>query len=217
MRTDNREIKRICGVKWTTLLCIAHVAAFSGWLTENGFRFFAAGKIDDRHQILPFISAYAFGILALFLCFGTPQKMRIFGKECFPSWQALSKRKKRFYGGLYAVLTGVGIMLAELAVGVGLEKLFGIKAWTYANVPLHITRYTSIPTTLGFSAGVTLFMAYGFPSLERVFDRVSDKALTVAACLVTVLLLLDYGRTLAYAAAHGKFPKYWSVRIWKGI
>ena len=76
--------KRLFGVRVTSLLLVAYIASFCGWCVENVFRMLAIGVLDSRHQILPFLAAYGFGIFVLFFVFGTPTEMRIFKKRILP-------------------------------------------------------------------------------------------------------------------------------------
>lgn len=59
---------------------------------------------------------------------------------------------------IYFSVIFVFILGGEIAVGMLYEKFAGVILWDYSNIPTHITRYTSIITTLLYGGGVYLLM-----------------------------------------------------------
>ena len=145
-----KPAKRIFGVRASTLFLICYIAAFLGWWVENLFRTFTAGVFDSRHQLLPFLGAYGFGIFVMFFVFGTPSEMRIFKKRILPERTAKNHILRSV---VYCAVMFCLILFGEMGMGLLFEKVFGVKAWNYTNIPLHITQYTSLPTTIAFTAG----------------------------------------------------------------
>ena len=115
--------KRLFGVRVTSLLLVAYIASFCGWCVENVFRMLAIGVLDSRHQILPFLAAYGFGIFVLFFVFGTPTEMRIFKKRILPE---NTKRNHALRVVVYYALVFVLILFGEMSVGLLFDKCFGV-------------------------------------------------------------------------------------------
>lgn len=210
-RAEPKEAKRIFGTRVSSLLIICYIASFCGWLVENLFRLISNGIFDSRHQLLPFLAAYGFGIFVLFFVFGTPTEMRIFKKRILPKpgkWcHAL-----RFL--IYYVSVYVLIFFGEMGCGLLFEKVFGIRAWNYENIPTHVTRYTSLITTFGFATGITLLMHFVFRPALRFFESIPQKVSFYIALILGILIAADWCIMIGSAVVYGHFPDYWSVRFW---
>ncbi|MFQ7078395.1 MAG: putative ABC transporter permease [Christensenellaceae bacterium] len=172
----------------------------------------AIGVLDSRHQILPFLAAYGFGIFVLFFVFGTPTEMRIFKKRILPE---NTKRNHALRVVVYYALVFVLILFGEMSVGLLFDKCFGVQAWDYRNIPLHITRYTSIPTTFGFTTGITLLMHFVFRPVVAFFERLPRKLCFWLALIFGVLIAADYCIMIGGMLVTGHFPDYWSIRFGK--
>lgn len=205
-----KRAKTVFGVRLSTLLILSYIAAFLGWWVENLFRLIAAGVFDSRHQLLPFIPVYGAGFFALYALLGTPSGMRIGGKRILPG---TGRKRGAFRGALYAATLFSLILISEMATGLFFEKAFGIRGWNYTSIPLHITRYTSVPTAVAFTAGIFLLMRFAFFPAVRLVDRIPDAPAAVTAAAGGILLAADWLVMLAVAAATGKFPQYWSFRF----
>ena len=205
-----KRAKTVFGVRLSTLLILSYAAAFLGWWVENLFRLIAAGVFDSRHQLLPFIPVYGAGFFAIYALLGTPSGMRIGGKPVFPG---TGRKKGALRGALYAATLFLLILISEMATGLFFEKAFGIKGWNYTSIPLHITRYTSVPTAAAFTAGIFLLMRFAFFPAVRLVDRIPDAPAAATAAAGGILLAADWLVMLSVAAATGKFPQYWSFRF----
>lgn len=190
------------------LIFVCAVASLLGWVTENIFRAIATGGIDDRGQILPFIAAYGFGVALLYALFGIPLEMRFLRWRILPEERA----KNRVWRGVIYALTLFGlILISELAVGFFFERVFGVRGWNYSNIPLHITRYTSIPTTAGFTLGVFLFMQFLLPWLARCFERIPRRLGRWIAWSLFALVTADFLWMIVVAARTNALPSYWEL------
>ena len=114
-----KPAKRIFGVRASTLFLICYIAAFLGWWVENLFRTFTAGVFDSRHQLLPFLGAYGFGIFVMFFVFGTPSEMRIFKKRILPERTAKNHILRSV---VYCAVMFCLILFGEMGMGL----LFGV-------------------------------------------------------------------------------------------
>lgn len=206
----SKTAKTVFGVRLSTLLILSYAAAFLGWWVENLFRLIAAGVFDSRHQLLPFIPVYGAGFLAIYALLGTPSEMRIAGKRVLPG---TGRKKGALRGALYAATLFSLILISEMATGLFFEKAFGIKGWNYTSIPLHITRYTSVPTAAAFTAGIFLLMRFAFFPAVRLVDRIPDAPAAAVTVAGGILLFADWLVMLSVAAATGKFPQYWSFRF----
>lgn len=204
------QAARIFGVRASTLFLVAYIAAFLGWWVENLFRMAMIGVFDSRHQLLPFLGSYGLGIFLLFFVFGTPSEMRVFRKRILPEKTA---KNHILRGVIYCAIMFLLILFGEMGMGLFFEKVFGVKGWNYTGIPLHITRYTSIPTTLGFTAGIFLLMQFAFPQAVKLIDKIPDRAAQVLAIVIGVLLAADWLIMFFSGMIYGKFPEYWSVHL----
>lgn len=46
----------------------------------------------------------------------------------------------------------VAVSVGEVLLGTIVERLCGIEYWNYASLPMHVTKYTSVPTSAGFAS-----------------------------------------------------------------
>ena len=197
-----------CGPARFFLIC--YLAAFLGWWVENIFRLVSAGVFDSRHQLLPFLGAYGFGIFVMFFVFGTPSEMRLLKKRILP---ARTKKNHVLRGVIYCALLFSLILFGEMGMGLLFEKAFGVKAWNYTSIPLHITQYTSIPTTAAFTAGIFLLMQFVFPRAVKLIDRIPDRTAFLLALVLGVLIAADWLIMIVSGLVNGSFPEYWSFKI----
>lgn len=70
----------------------------------------------------------------------------------------------------------------EMGCGLLFEKVFGIRAWNYENIPTHVTRYTSLITTFGFYDGDHAFVHF-FSSQRCAFSKAPAESEFYIACL----------------------------------
>lgn len=100
-----------------------------------------------------------------------------------------------------------------MGMGLLFEKVFGVKAWNYTSIPLHITQYTSIPTTAAFTAGIFLLMQFVFPRVVKLIDRIPDRTAFLLALVLGVLIASDWLIMIVSGLVNGSFPEYWSFKI----
>lgn len=187
---DDISAKKIFGVNAYALLLSACIIAFAGFIIENVFRLFCIGVIDDRHRLFPFIAEYGIAFFLMFLLFGTPKNMRFFNKKI--TITAKSEKTAVFLQtALYFLIVFICIGIGEITVGLTVEKTMGIKGWNFSNIPLHVTRYTSIPTDLAYSSAFTVFMHLFFDKMIDSLSDISPKILKIIAIVLTTTILLD--------------------------
>ena len=153
--------------KTYALLLIVVLVSFAGFWVENIFIAFMGGFMNNRNMKLPFLLGYGLAILTIYRLFGTPKKPLFWGREL--------SLNRRFSGTIYYFFIAfLCVCIAEIIIGYTVEWTCGIIWWNYSNIPLHITRYTSVPTSLGFAFLITLFMRFAFLPLLNLFQKVPD-------------------------------------------
>ena len=88
----------------------------------------------------------------MYAVFGTPAALRMFAKE--------KVRWKRYL--VYFLCSFAVVCVGEIVLGIVVEALCHIEYWNYSNIPMHITKYTSIPTSTAFAAMITILMGNVF-------------------------------------------------------
>lgn len=193
------------------LLFVGIIAAFEGYLIENGTRAVTQGIIDDRHQYLPFLFAYDLVVLVMYGIFDRPSKMRFFGLHVLPKE---SKKNRILRMVIYYVSMFVIVTVFEMLVGLGFEALGGgVRPWDYTKVPLHITPYTSVPTSLTFAAIILVFMEWVFPWLIKLCQKIPAKVLVPLTIVLTALLVIDWLQMLLTLAITGDLPDFWAIYL----
>lgn len=204
------EVKKVFGINIYSLLLSACIIAFAGFVIENVFRLFCIGVIDDRHRLFPFIAEYGIAFFLFVLIFGTPKNMRFFATKITVT--AKNEKTASFLQtALYFLIVFACIGLGEITVGLIVEKTMGIKGWNFSNIPLHITRYTSVPTNLAYSSAAVVFMHLFFDKMINILDKIPPQTLKVLAIVLTTTLLLDTIVMICYGATCGRYPSYWRI------
>ncbi len=196
--------------KWkkaTSLSMIVVIVSFLGFCVENVSRICSKGILDNRNMHLPFLLGYGLAIVALFAIFGTPQKPRFFRRSMTfsRSWMGVA---------YYFAAASLCVMVGEIALGEFVEKTAGIIWWDYTNIPLHITRYTSIPTTLCFATLITVFMGCFFMPLYDFLIRKASVGLAILTFTLLAALTVDFLVSAAAMYRTGELLSIWQVDLW---
>ena len=186
-----------------SLLIIAVGVSFFGFCIENFFIAFSHGFIDNRNMILPFLFGYGLAILAFFKLFGTPHEPKCFGKN-------ISIKSIRLSTIYYFIIAFLGVCVGELLLGHYIEWACGIIWWDYTRLPLHVTRYTSVPTSFCFATLITVFMKYFFTPLLNALSRLRPTFLVLLATVSVSLLALDMINSAIYM-----FQNHDTLHLWR--
>ncbi|MGN0642420.1 MAG: putative ABC transporter permease [Huintestinicola sp.] len=157
------------------------VISFLGFCLENIWLAVTRGYVDNRNMSMPFLIGYGLLVVAMYLLFGTPENMILLGSINVKA----SKRTKIL---IYFICAAVIVSIAEIVLGTAMENLCGFEYWNYTWIPLHITKYTSVPTSIGFAAVITMFMGECFTPLMRLItqlDHITASFLSIA--LVSIM------------------------------
>ena len=185
------------------LILIVILASFLGFLVENCFISFSSGVIDNRNMILPFLLGYGLAILTIYKLFGTPHSPMFFGKGISISNPFIS-----FV--YYFIIAFLCVSIGELILGHLIEWSCEIVWWNYTALPLHITKYTSIPTSTIFAILITVFMKYFFDPLLNRFSKMNYQTLSILAISLIVLLSIDFINSGIYM-----FKTHHTLRLWR--
>lgn len=208
-RSDQKGARIFDYSLWHLLLvCVA--ASGAGFWVENLFRLVTKGVLDSRHQLFPFLFAYALAIFVLYAVFGTPQRMRFFGVRLLA---AQTKANAALRALSYFLLLFFSIFLGEMGFGLLCERVSGVRFWDYSDIPLHVTRYTSVPTCLLFSLGILLLMRFAFEPLMRRLSRMPLSAARPLAIALCALIFADFLVMSVSLYAFKTLPEYWSIRF----
>ncbi len=164
-----------------TLLIMVAVISFLGYNLENMWLAVTKGFIDNRNMSFPFLLGYGLFVVGLYLIAGTPKSPGLVLSE-----QYSNKRSMYFFMSMLIISVG------EIILGFTVEKIFGFEYWNYTDLPLHITKYTSIPTSIGFSFLLTLFMDKFFEPLMTRIDNIPRGAARIIGIVLAIIMLVDF-------------------------
>ena len=154
--------KRLPGIY--PLINMTVFASFIGYVVENLFKLVMNGYVDNRYMFLPFLLGYGLFIVAIGILIGTPNNL-------FPLSKRQPKLKKPVVYLFYFLLTALLVSAGELALGYAVEAIGGFNYWDYSKLPLNFTKYTSLPTSVGFGAIITAFMGFIYSGIGLKFAQ----------------------------------------------
>lgn len=193
-----------------SLILIIVFVSFLGFVVENIFRVYSNGVIDNRNMVLPFLLGYGLAILMIYKLFGTPNAPLFFGKEIIVENTFVSV----IY---YFAIAFIGVSIGELILGHLIERTCDIVWWNYTALPLHITKYTSIPTSFLFATMITVFMKYLFEPMLNVFSKIPQQTLSVLSITLIVILSIDFIHSGIYMFKNHQILEMWRVDFEKSI
>lgn len=107
------------------------------------------------------------------------------------------KLKEFQYVVVLSVLLFLTLTILEYIGGIALEYLFGYSLWTYEHIPLHIGKYISIPTSIGwvcFSFFYLLIKKYTDKLILKIpkFISISFLIIFVIDNIITIYQVLHF-------------------------
>ncbi|MGN0005921.1 MAG: hypothetical protein ACI37Z_08120 [Candidatus Gastranaerophilaceae bacterium] len=191
---------------WLASLVFANI----GYWVENLFRLFSKGILDSRNQVLPFLFCYSIAMWALYFALGTPKKARIFNHRIISDDSIKSQRLSVL---CYFLISFFFIFFGEIVVGTMFEKISGIQLWNYSGIPLHMTQYTSVPTTIALSTGVVVLMEYFFTPLMNAIHKLKKKTVLKIDYILGGLIIIDWLYMMISINFFKVSPNYWSIQF----
>ena len=177
----------------SSMFIMTAIISFLGFALENIWLAARKGYMDNRNMFAPFLLGYGVAVMGFYLLLGTPQNPRTYVNK-------LNDKIENNVGmriAAYFIITFVCVSLGEIILGKMIEKSCHIILWDYTSIPLHITRYTSIPTSIGFTVIITVFMDCFF---ERIMDVLAGIDPTVSSILGATLMTVMTADLLFNAA-----------------
>ncbi len=185
------------------IILIIVFVSFLGFIVENIFTSYSNGVMDNRNMVLPFLLGYGLAILVIYKLFGTPDSPLFFGKEL-----ALKNGASSIL--YYFAVAFLCVSVGEVILGYLIEWSCDIVWWNYTALPLHITKYTSIPTSFLFASMITVFMKYLFEPMLNIFSKIPYQTLSLIAITLIVLLSIDFIHSGIYM-----FKNHQTLKIWR--
>ena len=203
---NTRKEKNMEKTRFFALILIIVFISFCGFIVENISTSISDHKIDNRNMTLPFLLGYGLAILVIFELFGTPNNPLFWGKEIIINSSFLSFL-------YYFIITFLCVTVGELILGHFIELTCQIKWWNYSALPLHITQYTSIPTSTVFALLITLFMKYIFSPMLNLFSKINPPFLAILSVSLIIILSIDFIHSGIYMFTHHTILKIWHIEF----
>ena len=156
------------------------IISFIGYWFEDLWMLIRHGVLDNRNMYLPFLIGYGLAVVGIYYVIGTPKKI-------LNRYELKTPLNLIIYTLIMMFIVSIG----EVILGTTVENVLGYKYWDYSAIPLHITKYTSIPTSIGFGIVITLFMNYIYEPLRKKIDKVSYRIPMVVFIVLIIVFIID--------------------------
>ena len=181
--------------KILALCVVVLIASFLGYLVENIWVSLRHGYIDNRGMYLPCLLGYGLANLVIFALFGTPDQPKLYLLQ-----NCVSDSVSEHF--LYALEVFVSITVCESAFGHLIYHVCHVKWWNYNSIPLHIGQYTSIPTSIGFTACIYIYIQNIFTPIYTFLLETDIERYGTIILSLTILAIADCVYGLYYMYKH---------------
>lgn len=185
------------------VMVMSSFVALLGFLVENLWLLARKKYIDNRNMHAPFLLGYGIAITGFYFIFGTPSNLRFFGEPC--------ENKVSSQFAAYFLITFVLVSLGEIILGTVIEKTCGLEWWNYTSIPMHVTKYTSVPTSLCFSVLIVTFMDCFYEPIMNRLMEFDPKGLLIYGLIVTAVMLVDFIMSMWRMKTTGKLMTTWRL------
>lgn len=185
------------------VLVMSSFISFLGFLTENIWLAARKKYIDNRNMHAPFLFGYGIAVTGFYFIMGTPSNFRFF------STPSESSAAAQFIA--YSIFTFILVSLGEMLLGTVIEKTCGLIWWDYTAIPLHITRYTSIPTSLGFTIIIVTFMDCFYEKLMNRLMGFDANKMLAYGIFITAIMTIDLLLSMIRMKITGKLMTTWKL------
>jgi len=169
----------------SNLILMMTIVSFLGFVVENVWLAITKGYIDNRNMYFPFLLGYGMAIVGLYILLGTPETSNVFDKLPF-----LDTSFKRIV--FYFLCAFFFVCVAEILLGTLVEKTCHIIWWNYSRFTLHITKYTSIPTSTGFAFIITFFMDKCFTPIMDIISKMDYVNAKKVSVIFLSIMIIDF-------------------------
>ena len=191
-------------LKFKENIIMVIVISFIGFCFENLWMLFRYSLIDNRNMYLPFLLGYGLFVVDIYYLIGLSRKL--FNKYTL----SISTNYV-----IYMVICFILVSIGEILLGTYVEKTGNFYYWDYTSIPMHLTRYTSVPTSIGFSLVITLFMNYVYIPLENKIKKISKSIPTFIVLFIFGILLIDLNVSFKNMYSNNGRNIIWTVNIKK--
>lgn len=183
---------------------IVAMVSFLGFIVENLWLAVTKGYINNRNMNTPFLLGYGLLILFLFFTLGTPEQL---------AQRSLFKkvRSRRMRYAVYFICSFAAVCFGEILLGTIVERLCSIEYWNYSNLPMHITKYTSVPTSIGFASMITFFMGKCFTPLMNWISHLDSTKLKIVSTILMIVMTLDFFDSFCHMLLSKSFYLKWQI------
>lgn len=195
-----------CGQDIYVLGMMIVLISFLGFLVENLWLALTKGYINNRNMNAPFLLGYGMLVVAMYFMFGTPEEISL------PRRMRKKETRYRRYA-VYFLWAMLFVCIGEIILGTVVEQLCGIEYWNYSGIPLHITKYTSIPTSAAFASMITLFMGRFFHPILKFLSRIDGRVLKVLSVTLCLIMLWDFVVSFAVMIRKKSFYLKWKILL----
>ena len=197
---------RMKAVNFFALCMMIALISFLGFVVENLWLLVSKGYMDNRNMVFPFLIGYGLAVIAIYLLFGTPEKICILKK-------VIGIENRTVSCGIYFLIVMVCISIGEIVLGTVVEKTCHFYWWDYSDLPFHITRYTSIPTSAAFTTIIVFFMGKLFMPIYNWFLLWDKTILAVVSIGLMTIMVVDYVYSAYYMYTKKKMQRRWRREI----
>ena len=182
------------------------VISFLGFVLENLWLLVTKGYINNRNMTAPFLLGYGLLVVAIYVLLGIPSKTAIL---------AISDKRisKKLNVALYFLICMIIVSIGEILLGNIVEKLCGIEYWNYSRLPMHIGKYTSIPTSIGFAVIITFFMDNCFVPIMTTISNIPYDARRIIAIALIIVMTLDFIQSFRVMVMTRDFNCMWQIPV----
>ena len=180
------------------------IISFIGYCFENILMLLRYSVLDNRNMFLPFLLGYGLFVVAIYHLIGLPKKL-------FNKYD--SSISTNFI--IYLIICFVLVSIGEIILGSYVEHIGHFYYWDYTSIPMHFTRYTSVPTSLGFSLIITLFMCFVFLPLQNRVEKKAKKIPLFVLLFAFIILLIDLNVSFKRMKLNEGHNTIWSINVKK--
>lgn len=182
------------------------VISFLGFILENVWLAFTKGFIDNRNMSAPFLLGYGLFVVAIYFVIGTPQNFILSGK-------LLIKKHKIIKYIAYFLIAIIIVSVGEMLLGIFVEKFLGFEYWNYSKIPFHITKYTSIPTSIGFAFVILFFMGVCFNPILIAIAKIKRLSKIFLSILLALIMTIDFFKSFYKMYKTKSLNEKWRIYI----
>ena len=186
------------------LCVIVAVISFLGFAVEDIWLSITKGYMDNRNMYFPFLFGYGLAVIVLWRLFGTPQDLML----CTIPLAIRSPLARKV---LYVLFIMTCICIGEILLKTLMEKLCHFQWWDFSRLPLHITQYTSIPTSAAFSLMIGVFMDNAFEPILRNILTWDYEVLRLVAAILMAIMIGDFVHSGYYMYRNKQMLMTWKI------